>query len=327
MSEKKVEPFLHYIWHGWKEGRRPNQYFSPKSYLKKHPEIADIWGEPLSHSIRNGWKDIFAEIENSNILLDSMRPPVFIFGPPRSGSTYLVRVLNQHENFFITNELRVMSFINDLFHIFMESERMEWNLKSEYRNEFINFFKNKQVNTIKSFYLEKTQNINMIWGDKNPHYADPKNDPGALETIRELFPDAKYIHIYRHPRNVINSLVEKGWTGFKGGVVVYKRIITTGREFGKTLDKKNYFEIKYEDLCSKGLTIAEQICNFLDVQVSNRQNQFLMEQEQSRTPICSPVTPLQLIGKEREIRFSKDEERYYQNHIVPILDDFGYRDI
>ena len=51
--------------------------------------------------------------------IQKMRPPVFIFGPPRSGSTYLVEAMNTHEMIFVTNEFRVMSFVNDLFRLFL----------------------------------------------------------------------------------------------------------------------------------------------------------------------------------------------------------------
>lgn len=198
-------------------------------------------------------------------VLRHMKPPVFIFGPPRSGSTYLVKAMNTHEDIYITNELRVMSFVNDLFRRFFSSRRMKWSLRPEFREYLIN----EMANVVRRFYLARMPAADSVWGDKHPHYADPAMDPGAIETILKLFPDAKFIHLYRNPRDQIYSVLQKGWKDFKYSVRAYRRIVVTGQALGRKVGNNRYLEIRYEDLINDGEKIADEICSFLSISPSS----------------------------------------------------------
>lgn len=44
-----VEPLLHYLQHGWREGRNPSMSFSVSAYLRKHAEVKREGREPLLH--------------------------------------------------------------------------------------------------------------------------------------------------------------------------------------------------------------------------------------------------------------------------------------
>jgi hypothetical protein len=257
-------------------------------------------------------------------LLDNMKPPVFIFGPPRSGSTYLVQAMNMHEKVYITNELRVMSFINDLFRLFLKSERMNWNLDGPDKGLFLQHFRKEMSNLVKRFYLERMPSPDAVWGDKHPHYSDPAMDPGALDTISELFPDAKFIHIYRNPRTQVHSVISKGWKDFKYAVRAYKRIITVGQSFGKKIGPARYLEVRYEDLCDNGEDVANEICSFLGIQSSERWLGFMRQQELKRTPFSAPVTNESDIGVHKIISFSSEEEAYFEKILGKLPEQLGY---
>jgi len=255
--------------------------------------------------------------------LQKMGPPVFIFGPPRSGSTYLVEAMNTHEMIFITNEFRVMSFVNDLFRLFLKSDRMGWNLSS-YKESFLKHFRKEMADVIRRFYLEYMPSPDAVWGDKHPHYSDPAMDPGALNTILELFPNAKFIHIYRNPREQINSITSKGWKDFQYSVLAYRRIVTIGQAFGSKVGTKNYLEIKYEDLCDYGVKTANEICNFLDIPASQKWLDFMRQQEIKRTPYSDPVTFENEIGKRKTISFSQEQEVYFEKILGKLTRQLGY---
>lgn len=244
-----------------------------------------------------------------------MRPPVFIIGPPRSGSTYLVAALNQHENIYITNELRVMSFINDLFRLFLKNSRLEWNLGVEERENFVSHFRSQMTIVVKNFYAKRLKKIDDVWGDKHPHYADPAMDPGALDTILELFPDAKFIHLYRHPYAQINSYVKKGWKDFQYAVLAYRRIVTVGQSLGRRVGPSQYIEISYEDLCDYGEVTMKKITEFLAIPPSESLNKYMHAQELERTPYSSPITPKDEIGRKKDYEFTI-EQRKYMNKIL-----------
>lgn len=44
----------HYLMHGWREGRNPNPLFNPRRYLERYPDVEEADFEPLSHFIMHG---------------------------------------------------------------------------------------------------------------------------------------------------------------------------------------------------------------------------------------------------------------------------------
>jgi glycosyltransferase involved in cell wall biosynthesis len=51
-----MNPLVHYLQAGWKEGRDPSPRFSIKTYLRDHPDIAAAGKEPLAHYL--AWRRI-----------------------------------------------------------------------------------------------------------------------------------------------------------------------------------------------------------------------------------------------------------------------------
>jgi omega-hydroxy-beta-dihydromenaquinone-9 sulfotransferase len=91
---------------------------------------------------------------------------------------------------------------------------------------------------------------------KNPFHSQ------RIVTIRKLFPNAKFIHIYRNPLNVIPSTINM-WnivgrqnsmkSGFvqasvKNTVEVFDRMLTYIHEHAKDLPEQSFCEMKFENL-------------------------------------------------------------------------------
>lgn len=53
----KLEPYRHFLQHGWKEGRNPNPLFDTNYYLTSLPELEDAGIDPLTHFVSVGWKE------------------------------------------------------------------------------------------------------------------------------------------------------------------------------------------------------------------------------------------------------------------------------
>jgi hypothetical protein len=56
--------------------------------------------------------------------------PLFVVGSPRSGTTFLVRMLNQHPAIHITNETRIFVLLKDMIDI---RGRHPWLLETPYQ--------------------------------------------------------------------------------------------------------------------------------------------------------------------------------------------------
>ena len=120
-------------------------------------------------------------------------------------------------------------------------------------------------------------------GSKNPDYLR------HLSTLHKLWPKAKFVHIIRDGRDVCLCASAR-WkdTGFQGfPFLLYEKpdrifdhwkedpVITTalwwewnvalGRDFGRSLGPKMYYELRYEDLVTRPRDECIALCNFIEI--------------------------------------------------------------
>jgi len=84
--------------------------------------------------------------------------------------------------------------------------------------------------------------------------------------LRYIWPHAKYIYIYRDPRDVANSVVHMGWAG--NVYVAADHWVDAEREwaqFRPQLHDKNWIEVRYEELIADSARELRRICDFLQV--------------------------------------------------------------
>jgi hypothetical protein len=212
--------------------------------------------------------------------------PIIVYGAPRSGTTYLIHILNKHPDVFISTETRVFVWAhrslevltNEFYAVFHERER------------FVNHLRGAYPDLIRAFYRQLAPEA-RYWGDKNPHYAAPR-DQGCLETIDRLFPGSRFIHIVRDGRAVATSIMRKGWEGFDTAHEWWTGYTDLGSAFGKTLSPARYLEIKYEDLVSNDLEIARRIFDFLAIDLHDNVIEHCRKQMRDRVPINRPTRDL-----------------------------------
>ena len=248
-------------------------------------------------------------------------PPVFVLGAPRSGTTYLVEVLNRHPQIFLTNETRVMAFFNRALN---DLARDEWAIRG-HREQFVEHLRAETAGIVGRFYRRLGAPDGARWGDKHPHYADPVLEPGCLELIDETFPDAQYLHILRDGRDVAASIVNRGWTDLDLATDVWRRCVTTAREFGLARGLDRYHELRYEDLVASGVQVIGRALDFLGLAEAPPVTSFLVEQEHERTPFSGPVTARQAIGHSgwRE-RLTEEQALAVNDALADVLVECGY---
>lgn len=103
------------------------------------------------------------------------------------------------------------------------------------------------------------------YGDKTPYYVQ------HLDTLADLFPEAKFVHIIRDGRDVALSLREMPWgqSNLEWAALRWKTWVERGREAGRRLGAR-YLEIRYEDLVGAPEKILAMICEFLQVDFESR---------------------------------------------------------
>lgn len=251
-----------------------------------------------------------------------MRPPFFVIGAPRSGTTYLVEVLDRHPKIMLTNETRVMTFIAKILH---EYGRQQFVLLNE-RERFLLRLRRELPEVVRRFYADLGASHDVRWGDKFPHYADPEVDPEGLELINEFFPRCQFIHIVRDGRDVAASLLRKGWVDFDEALNVWSRHVTHARRFGLQIGLARYLELRYDDLIEDGPESVRRILGFLDVDTESQiVHLFLEDQERKRTPFSGATTEASRIGRATwEHRLTSQQIARANQQLADELVDFGF---
>ncbi|HEU5111739.1 MAG TPA: sulfotransferase, partial [Acidimicrobiia bacterium] len=167
-----------------------------------------------------------------------MLPPFWVIGAPRSGTTFLARVLDHHPEIFLTNETRVMLLFSRMLNRWVEARR----LLATSHDQIVDSLWRQLPGVVEQIYRDLGVAPGQRWGDKYPQYADGDLDPEALSTIDRLFPESQYVHIIRDPRAVVASILAKGWLEFDEAIEAWRVFVLHGREFGTSLGDGRYHE-------------------------------------------------------------------------------------
>ena len=188
--------------------------------------------------------------------------PIVVYGAPRSGTTYLEQILNAHPDVFISHETRVFAWLHHALGLTHDDR-----LVANQREGFVEYLRGVFPQMIRDFYRGLAPDV-RYWGDKNPHYADPFND-GCLETVADLFPGSRFIHIIRDGRDVVSSLTRKRDAEQAVGDVragpfhVVQACRARARPSAARCPRDRYFELRYEDLVTNDAALSGEIFDFL----------------------------------------------------------------
>lgn len=254
------------------------------------------------------------------------KPPVFIIGHWRSGTTYLHDLMSQDPNFsyvstrqawapetflLMSNKLnqeeidkivptqRAMDNVKVSIDSPAEEEWAVANIcDSSYHQYYFpkrgktdfSSFNNKKQKSIKEnwkkAYLRICKKATIAFNGKRLLLKNPANTT-KIQWLLEMFPDAKFIHIYRNPYKVYASKTHsaKTWGALmrlqsQSEVESETRILNAYKEHMQFLfdhqtliPQENFWEIRYEDFIGNEIVELEKIYQQFD----------LMEFEQAKT--------------------------------------------
>lgn len=251
-------------------------------------------------------------IYNKRIRSTVIKSPIFILGYPRSGTTNLIYLLSKDKQFAFCKTYEAMSphvmllmgpLLRWISSFVLPSKRPMDNMQmgpdlpieeefaignmcresmahglyfpenlTEYLNKYIispNLTNKTNWNNVHQYFLKKLtfKNKNKQLLLKSPF------DTARIPEIVAIYPDAKFIHISRHPyavflsnKNLYQSIMPQLSIKsipishvipqiIKTYKLVYERYITTR----KMISNNNLIEIRYEDFIGKELEVLERI--------------------------------------------------------------------
>ncbi len=247
------------------------------------------------------------------------KPPVLIIGHWRSGTSYLHELLSEDPQFCYVSLWNTLlpdsypllesskQFLSNFLPKTRPMDNIEVEIDGPYEEEAgiaalspwsffhgLHFPKNAEeqyVNSIHYTHLsaeEKQEWVEMYEqfmktvvytnNGKRLLLKDPANT-ARIPTLLEIFPQAKFIHIYRNPYKVYLSTVnmrkkvleklalQRGDPQQIEHQVInnYKRLMTSYFEQKKLIPKDHLIEIRYEDLVKHPMETVKQIYSHLDI--------------------------------------------------------------
>lgn len=246
---------------------------------------------------------------------------VFVVGCPRSGTTWLQRLLMSHPKIHSGQE-------SNVFDMFVGHQLRMWKLlmsKKEGRPVGLPaYFKESDYKRILKSYLMDLL-APMIGSLPETDYFLEKTPGHALflDEIKELLPDARFIYILRDVRDVVASLVaaSRGWgkswapSSVEASAKTWVRYLETVNQFKSKVSADNFFEVRYEQLNSPlAEEVLAQIFQFLKLDYSVEQIKAAIDANRIDKSAKSGGTPIPVFG-EFENRFgpvSKEPEGFFR---------------
>lgn len=206
------------------------------------------------------------------MISDSKIKPIFLISLPRSGSTLLQRILSTSNKISTTAEpwiLLPMTFM----------QKKEGTLTQYFHTtsqiaitDFINQLPNKQITfnqEVRSFILSlyKKQCIKneIYFLDKTPRYYE------IIKEINDIFPDAKFIFLFRNPISVFSSVIKTWGNNSFGNLFYHSRDLYEGQSLisqGYELIKEKSLKINYENLIQNPSVVLKDLSEYLKVDLS-----------------------------------------------------------
>lgn len=197
---------------------------------------------------------------------------IFLFSLPRAGSTLLQRILSANAAVKTLPEPWVL--LPQIYALRSEGEMASYSCSIAKRalNHFIDSLPrgmetyNRALNEFyESLVFSENANGASYFLDKTPRYHS------IIKEISEVFPDAKFIFLFRNPLQVISSIMET-WceSGFKN---MYKYDFDLSKGFenltlGRELLGDRAFALRYEDLVCNPSSAVKNVCSYLGIRFS-----------------------------------------------------------
>ena len=207
-------------------------------------------------------------------------PPVFIIGSQRSGTSFLYRLIQRHlrigfgrdnGNFVrlmkllpyygdLNDTANLRRLISDIIDIPEFGKRFP-GLEIDIDHFIANLESRSYPEIVRRFYAEWAYLKGAHrWGGKTPDYSLYARD------LHALFPDARFIHIIRDGRDVALSLFKLSW-GPKVPLLAarhWRERVESALNFGRTLDRRSYLELYYEDLVQYPAQQFRRLIHFIE---------------------------------------------------------------
>jgi hypothetical protein len=243
-------------------------------------------------------------------LPETDRAPLFVVGMWRSGTSLLYRLINQHPEIALMYE-GDLAVLRPLFT--WPNRKKNW---MEYWDFWSGALRRHSIDraTIPSYFpdlktaietVHRTYAGSKIWGCKSPNYYD------RMAVLHEMFPNARFIVIWRDPADVCRSVLRAGkisYSWFNRRGMFHRglfgcRVLKAESERLKRAGAQIH-EVQYENLVSDPRKAMMEICEFLNLPYDERMTTL----KGSDHSAIDPAGQHTKVKSDRIIKHSDEEE-------------------
>ena len=281
-----------------------------------------------------------------------VNPYVFIVGCPRSGTTLLQRMVNEHSETAITSESRWIAECFEerrgLTPDGMVTPELISHLLANPRFERMHIGREKLLTLIQDsgavsyssfvtgiFDLYGTRKGKALVGNKTPAYVR------KLDLLSTLWPKARFVHLIRDGRDVCLSVANwpKVYQADKPGSYTtwgedpvsttglwWELNVRLGRQVGQSLEAGSYHEVRYESLVSHPRKELRSLCAFLGLRFDDAMLRFQEGNTKSDPSLSAKRAWRPITSGLRDWRSqmpAEDVERF-EAAAGELLDELGY---
>ena len=236
-------------------GQVENRYSCATFHPSSGASLSNLWTNPLDGKPLSGTRS------------------VFVIGSPRSGTSVLGWAIAQHQDMWTGPEA-------DFPYQFGRSRELEriWNLCAKRKGGWLDRHEVSREEYLASIglgldQLFRTRSKGQRWIDSTP--ANVLVAP----MLAQLFPNAKFLHIVRDGRWVVNSLMRSGIDvraakDFTTATKTWRTYVNAGRKFGDAQPDRA-LEVRQEKMERNPESVMREVQCFLDLEHSDKPAEFL----------------------------------------------------
>ncbi|WP_299597909.1 sulfotransferase [uncultured Microbulbifer sp.] len=247
----------------------------------------------------------------ASLTLDS---PVFVIGPLRSGSTLLRLLLDHHPN----------------IHMFGEFEGAVSQARGDQwpdLEDYWRFVKTDRQTGAMHLQINHALDYPALIEDflrqlylRNPQPVIGASIHSRVDLLPRLWPNARYIHLYRDPRDVARSCIGMGWVGnvYEGAKIWCeferrRELLRSREQPGKAIG------VSYEKLVENPVKELSRLCEFL----SQPFEAGMLQLERDTTYSC----PSKKYAEQWKSKLSKREIRWIELQAAEQMLVQGYQPV
>ncbi len=269
--------------------------------------------------------------------------PLFLCGAFRSGTTLLLSLLDSHPSLCaFPTETYFSHTISECDSLEQKKERLlsrilgreEIRKRGESFEDLLKSEISKATNDQELFYSCFRALCNLLDTEIDQYEylveKTPKNNQRFAPLLMELFPDAKFIHIFRDPRDIFASrfktqVKEKR---LKSVLAMHERWNKCVRNSLRFKGDQKHFFLKYEDLVKDPKEVTRSVCEFLNIPWDEKMlSSTLAGQTWQGNSFQGEKSGGQIhsrsLGKYKEI-LSKSQQKRLEELCFTYLDQLGY---